>query len=65
MAAFASAQEFLAQYDPGVCGCLVLDLAMPSVSGLELQSILAEKGSLLPIVWNYRDRGAGYQHHLR
>ena len=49
--AFASAKEFLAQYDPAACGCLVLDLAMPAVNGLELQNILAEKGSLLPIVF--------------
>ena len=32
--AFASAKEFLAQYDPETPGCLVLDLAMPAVSGL-------------------------------
>ena len=51
VAAFASAQEFLSQYDPAACGCLVLDLAMPDVGGLELQSILAEKGSLLPIIF--------------
>jgi FixJ family two-component response regulator len=51
VAAFASAEDFLAQYDPAVSGCLVLDLAMPAVSGLELQSILAEKGSLLPIIF--------------
>src|SRR5262249_42180196 len=51
VASFASAQEFLAQYDPGVGGCLVLDLAMPAVSGLELQTILAERGSLLPIIF--------------
>jgi len=51
VAAFASAQDFLAQHDPAACGCLVLDLAMPAVSGLELQSILAEKGSLLPIIF--------------
>ena len=51
VATFASAQDFLAQYDPGVCGCLVLDLAMPAVNGLELQSLLAHKGSLLPIIF--------------
>ena len=51
VAVFASAQDFLAQYDSGVWGCLVLDLAMPAVSGLELQGILAEKGSLLPIIF--------------
>ena len=49
--AFASAKEFLAQYDPQTSGCLVLDLAMPEVSGLELQSILAGKDSLLPIIF--------------
>ena len=51
VAAFASAKEFLAQFDPRTPGCLVLDLAMPAVSGLELQNILAEKGSLLPIIF--------------
>src|SRR5262245_63705948 len=51
VAAFASAQEFLAQYDLAACGCLVLDLAMPVVGGLELQSILADQGSFLPIIF--------------
>src|SRR6266567_2877186 len=49
--AFGSPQDFLAQYDPGVCGCLVLDLDMPAVNGLELQRILATKGSGLPIIF--------------
>ena len=48
---FASAKEFLAQYDPETPGCLVLDLAMPAVSGLELQGMLADRGSLLPIIF--------------
>jgi FixJ family two-component response regulator len=48
---FASAQEFLVQYDPDVWGCLVLDVAMPSLTGFELQSILAKTGSLLPIIF--------------
>jgi FixJ family two-component response regulator len=51
VAAFASADAFLAQHDPGASGCLVLDLAMPAVSGLELQDILAQTGSLLPIIF--------------
>jgi len=51
VAALASAKEFLAQYDPETLGCLVLDLAMPEVSGLELQGILAGKGSLVPIIF--------------
>lgn len=51
VAAFPSAQDFLAQYDSGVWGCLVLDLAMPTLNGLELQRILAKTGSLLPIIF--------------
>jgi FixJ family two-component response regulator len=51
VAAFASADEFLAQYDPQTLGCLVLDLAMPILNGLELQRILAKTGSLLPIIF--------------
>ena len=51
VAAFASAEEFLAQYDPQRLGCLVLDLAMPTLNGLELQHILAKAGSLLPIIF--------------
>src|SRR5262245_28227540 len=51
VAAFESPDEFLAQYDRHTLGCLVLDLAMPALSGLELQNILAEKESLLPIIF--------------
>jgi len=51
VAAFTSAEEFLAQYDPGVWGCLVLDVAMPALDGLELQQVLAKAGSLLPIIF--------------
>jgi FixJ family two-component response regulator len=51
VAALASAEEFLAQYDPQTRGCLVLDLAMPTLNGLELQQVLAKTGSLLPIIF--------------
>ena len=51
VAAFPSADEFLAQYDPQTLGCLVLDVAMPTLNGLELQHILAKAGSLLPIIF--------------
>ncbi len=51
VAAFASAEEFLAQYDPCVRGCLVLDIAMPTLNGFELQQILVKTGSLLPIIF--------------
>jgi FixJ family two-component response regulator len=49
VAAFASAQEFLAQYDPGIWGCLLLDLAMPTLNGLELQHILEKAGIFCPL----------------
>jgi two-component system response regulator FixJ len=48
---FASAQEFLQRYDPGAPGCLVLDVRMPVMSGLELQEKLREMGSTLPIIF--------------
>jgi FixJ family two-component response regulator len=51
VATFASAEEFLAQSNPQTLGCLVLDLAMPNLDGLELQRILAKAGSLLPIIF--------------
>ncbi|MCL7937252.1 MAG: response regulator, partial [marine benthic group bacterium] len=40
---FASAEEFLAAFDPDTPGCLVLDLAMPEVNGIELQRVLHEE----------------------
>src|SRR2546421_5060981 len=49
--AFASADEFLAQYDPQTMGCLVLDVAMPTLNGLELQHFLEKTRSLLPIIF--------------
>src|SRR5437879_833194 len=50
-AGFASPSEFLAQYDPDMPGCLVLDLAMPDINGLQLQTTLAKKGCTLPIIF--------------
>src|SRR5207247_11082952 len=51
VAAFASAKEFLGHYDPQTPGCLVLDPAMPDMSGLELQSVVPGKGNLLRIIF--------------
>ena len=51
VAVFASPGEFLAQYDPDLPGCLVLDLAMPDISGLQLQTTLGKKGCTLPIIF--------------
>ena len=48
---FASAQEFLDQYDEDRAGCLVLDIRMPGISGLELQQHLNDRNSIMPIVF--------------
>ena len=48
---FASAQEYLEGYDPSVSGCLVLDIAMPGLDGLDLQQTLIAKGGAPPIVF--------------
>ncbi len=50
-ATFPSAYQFIEQYDRSAPGCLVLDLALPGMSGLELQRVLEQQGSLLPIVF--------------
>lgn len=47
----ASAQEFLAAYDPGQPGCLVLDIRMPGMSGLELQQHLTLQGAIIPVLF--------------
>jgi len=47
---FAAAAAFLAEYRPEWPGCLVLDLRMPGMSGLELQADLARRGSRLPVI---------------
>jgi FixJ family two-component response regulator len=47
----ASAQEFLDAYDPSQPGCLVLDIRMPGMSGLELQQELNRRGAVLPVLF--------------
>lgn len=48
---FASASEFFDQYRLERPGCLVLDIRMPGMSGLELQQRLVERGAVLPIIF--------------
>ena len=48
---FASAQDFLAAYEPSRTGCLVLDIRMPGMSGLELQEHLISLQAPVPIVF--------------
>lgn len=48
---YGSAEAFLASYQHESPGCLVLDVRMPGINGLELQEILAEKQIPLPIIF--------------
>jgi len=48
---FASAQEFIARRPPNVPSCLVLDVQLPGLSGLDLQSRMAELDLEIPIVF--------------
>ena len=47
---FGSAEEFLRTYYPGQAGCLLLDVRMPGMSGLELQAYLAREEIRIPVV---------------
>lgn len=48
---FASAREFLDSYVPAQPGCLVLDVRMPGMSGIQLQAKLREKTIQIPIIF--------------
>lgn len=47
----ASANEFLDTYKPEHPGCLVLDVRMPGMSGLELQQRLNLRGAIIPVIF--------------
>jgi two-component system, LuxR family, response regulator FixJ len=49
--AYGSAGEFLSAYDPGEPGCLILDVRMPGMSGLELQQQLNLRGAVIPVIF--------------
>ena len=48
---YDSAEEFLRARDPAAAGCVILDLAMPDIDGLEVQRRLVEAGLPLPIIF--------------
>ena len=48
---YASTEQFLERGAIDAPGCLVLDIRMPGQGGLDLQQILADRGSLLPIIF--------------
>jgi len=50
-ASFETASAFLDAYTPDQAGCLVLDIRMPGMSGMELQDALIAKGITLPIIF--------------
>ena len=47
---YSSAQEFIDSYDPEKPGCLLTDMRMPGISGLEIQKILSSRNILIPII---------------
>ena len=49
--AFASAEEFLDSESAGATACLILDLRMPGMNGLELQRRLTQNGNRVPIIF--------------
>ena len=50
-ATFDSAQEFLVTYSNQQPGCLVLDVRMPGMSGMQLQQELNRRGATIPVVF--------------
>ena len=48
---FSSAEEFLAADCVGQTGCLLLDIALPGMSGIDLQRELTSRGQEVPIVF--------------
>jgi FixJ family two-component response regulator len=49
--AHGSAGEFLAAYDPQRASCLILDVRMPAMDGLQLHQHLRERGLSLPVIF--------------
>lgn len=49
--AYPSAVEFLRHYNPAQPGCLILDIRMPEMSGLELQQELNRRGYHIPVIF--------------
>ncbi len=47
---YSSAQEFLDSYNPEQPGCLLTDMRMPGISGLEIQKILRDRNILIPVI---------------
>ena len=48
---FGSAAEFLQAWDPQLMGCLLVDVRMPDMDGLELQAELSRRGATIPTIF--------------
>ena len=48
---YASAREFLDAWQPEQAGCLILDVRMPGMSGIELQGELNRRGAIIPVIF--------------
>lgn len=48
---YASADEFLLHYSPANPGCILIDMVMPGMSGLDLQKVLLTEGNYTPIIF--------------
>src|SRR5215471_12251017 len=48
---YASASEFLERFTPEAPGCIILDVRLPGLSGLDLQARLVKREDLLPIIF--------------
>jgi FixJ family two-component response regulator len=47
---FASAEEFIASGIMESCGCVITDIQMPGMSGIELKRLMAERGCSVPMI---------------
>ena len=50
-ATYSSAEEFLAAWSPALCGCVLLDMRMSGMSGLDCFDQLRERASRLPVIF--------------
>jgi two-component system, LuxR family, response regulator FixJ len=49
--AYASAEQFLRDYECGTGSCLILDVRLPGMSGPDLQRLLRQRGDRLPVIF--------------
>ncbi|HVO02741.1 MAG TPA: response regulator [Candidatus Cybelea sp.] len=63
--AYSSAEDFLASSRIDQTRCLVLDIAMPGMTGLDLQRVLAARGKNIPIVFITAHGDETVRRHLK